>query len=169
MIRNKNIISISPKSQKMANLYGEVVDICIKKLGENYSIKQKQFEAIDSILRGRDTLAILPTGYGKSLIYQLLPSIFSMLPNRPGNGIVIVISALRALINDQVSSANNLKQLNLRASSLGSSTFNSLLNGSHSIIIDTPEMWLEDKKWRDMLSFSVFRKNLIAIVVDEAH
>ncbi|XP_066931720.1 bifunctional 3'-5' exonuclease/ATP-dependent helicase WRN-like [Clytia hemisphaerica] len=58
----------------MANLYAEVVDQCIKKLGDHYSFKPKQFEAIDHILRGRDTLAILPTGYGKSLIYQLLPS-----------------------------------------------------------------------------------------------
>ena len=36
-----------------------------------FEIKQKQLEGITNILNGVDTLCILPTGYGKSLIFQL--------------------------------------------------------------------------------------------------
>ena len=51
----------------------------------------------------RDVLAILPTGYGKSLIYQLLPSMFNFLLYG-GNyrSIAIVVSPLSALMMDQV-------------------------------------------------------------------
>ena len=40
------------------------------------SLKLKQEEAILSFLDGKDTFVSLPTGYGKSLIYALLPLIF---------------------------------------------------------------------------------------------
>jgi len=45
-------------------------------LPAEFSIKPKQLSALESIIENRDTLCILPTGYGKSLIYQLIPSVF---------------------------------------------------------------------------------------------
>ena len=59
---------------------------------------------------------------------------FSMLPNWPDNGIVIVFSPLKALIKDKVWSANNLSRLNLKASPLDYSIFNILSNGSQNAI-----------------------------------
>jgi ATP-dependent DNA helicase RecQ len=53
----------------------------------------EQAEAVESVLSGRDTLVVLPTGYGKSLIYQLPALLFS----RP----TIVISPLISLMRDQ--------------------------------------------------------------------
>ena len=58
------------------------------------SLRPGQAEIIESVLAGRDTLAIMPTGSGKSLTYQL-PSL--VLP-----GPTIVVSPLLALIEDQV-------------------------------------------------------------------
>ena len=48
---------------------------------------------------------VLPTWFGKSLCYQLLPLVFDMMPNSGGKAkaIVIVVSPLVALIKDQVS------------------------------------------------------------------
>ena len=40
------------------------------------SLKEKQKEAILTFLSGRDTFMVLPTGYGKSLIYAMLPLVF---------------------------------------------------------------------------------------------
>ena len=43
------------------------------------TLKPKQREAILSFLSGRDTMVVLPTGYGKSIIYAALPWIFDKL------------------------------------------------------------------------------------------
>ena len=50
---------------------------------------------VEAVLQGRDALAVLPTGGGKSLCYQL--------PALIRNGLVVVISPLVALMEDQVS------------------------------------------------------------------
>lgn len=42
-------------------------------------LKMKQKEAIEAFVSGKDTFVALPTGYGKSIIYALLPSIFDKL------------------------------------------------------------------------------------------
>ncbi|MDQ6677219.1 MAG: DEAD/DEAH box helicase, partial [Acidobacteriota bacterium] len=60
------------------------------------ALRPGQQEAIDSILSGRDTIAILPTGAGKSAIYQI-PAVLL-------DGPTVVISPLIALQKDQVDS-----------------------------------------------------------------
>ncbi|HBH6538865.1 TPA: DEAD/DEAH box helicase, partial [Enterococcus faecium] len=58
------------------------------------TFRQGQKEVIESVLAQQDTLAILPTGNGKSLCYQL--------PGYLVDGIVIIISPLVSLMEDQV-------------------------------------------------------------------
>ena len=43
------------------------------------ALKPKQFEAIEGIISGKDVFVALPTGYGKSIIYALLPSLYDKL------------------------------------------------------------------------------------------
>jgi Superfamily II DNA helicase len=53
----------------MAALISEIVDITIKKIDEDCTIKTKQLVAIKHVINGHDALAILPTSYGKSFLF----------------------------------------------------------------------------------------------------
>ncbi len=86
----------------------------IHSLYSDVILKPKQVICLEKIFLGEDILAILPTGYGKSLIYQLLPLILfrkKMLEEDPTRGIIsindvttvlLVISPLNSLISDQI-------------------------------------------------------------------
>ena len=65
---------------------------------------ENQVEAVKAVVVERkDTICILPTGYGKSLIYQLLPFVFdAYLGYENTSSSIIVISPLNALLVDQI-------------------------------------------------------------------
>jgi len=70
----------------------------------------RQKDVIENILQRRDTLAIMPTGGGKSLCYQI-PALLLQ-------GVTIVVSPLIALMKDQI---DQLRQLGIPAVTLNSS------------------------------------------------
>src|SRR5204862_4683862 len=73
----------------------------LEKMREVFRLRELrpgQAEIIESVLAGRDTLAVMPTGSGKSLTYQL--------PALVLDGPTIAISPLLALIQDQASKLN---------------------------------------------------------------
>lgn len=119
-----------------------------------------QEESIQAILGGRDCISVMPTGAGKSLIYQIPATI---LP-----GTTLVISPLIALMKDQV---GHLLKKGIRTAYLNSSlTFSEkkerlalLKNGSYNLLYVAPE-GLEGSL---IESLSEVKINLIA--VDEAH
>ena len=84
--------------------------------GGQFQIKPKQEEALQKIVQ--DCLIVLPTGYGKSLIYQLLPSLFDRVSKDSSKDktVVIVVSPLNALIDDQI---NKLNAVGVFCASLG--------------------------------------------------
>ena len=136
-----------------------IVDL--KKINKNFNVKPKQLEAISNVVNGFDTLAILPTSFGKSLIYQLLPAVASKLNICP-SPVVVVISPLVSLIKDQIISCNNMVGLGIKAVEVSKSVS---LN-DFNIIFATPETWLNNKS---ILSTRHMLANLICIVVDEVH
>lgn len=72
-----------------------------------------QKEIIETILSGRDTLGVLPTGGGKSICYQLSAIV--------SPGLTVVISPLISLMKDQV---DTLKQLGIPAAYINSTVSN---------------------------------------------
>jgi len=120
-----------------------------------------QEDVIRAVLSGRDTLAIMPTGAGKSLCYQL-PGLFL-------KGITVVVSPLISLMKDQTDKLNDL--------GLGASQVNSALTrretddslahicGDAEFALTTPERLAADAAFVSMLR----TKTIDRFVVDEAH
>jgi len=116
---------------------------------------------VDSVLAGHDTLAVLPTGGGKSLCYQL-PALV-----RPG--LTLVVSPLIALMRDQVSA---LTRLGVAAASLSSAhdsdtngrTLAQARDGSLRLLYAAPERLLQPDTISRLQSLHI---SLLA--VDEAH
>ena len=76
-------------------------------------LKTKQVLCLEAAYRGKDLLAVLPTGYGKSLIFHLLSSLIGEKNRRSDvlkKPVIIVISPLNSLINDQLQKINRVRQ-----------------------------------------------------------
>ena len=80
--------------------------LCVNQ--QNLVLKAKQEEALFHLYSGRDVFAWFPTGYGKSICYQLIPFMFDFKLKRTTvpqaeRSAVLVISPLVSLMVDQVS------------------------------------------------------------------
>ncbi len=126
--------------------------------------KPLQEDIIKSVLEGHDTFAIMPTGGGKSLTYQL-PAM--MLP-----GTAIIISPLIALMKDQVDSIRGYSKSDVVAHFLNSSlnksqikdVKNSIVNEKTKMLFIAPETLTKEE------NIEFFKNvNLSFIAVDEAH
>ncbi|HRN57668.1 MAG TPA: ATP-dependent DNA helicase RecQ [Agriterribacter sp.] len=125
------------------------------------SFRPMQEDIIRSVLSGKDTLAIMPTGGGKSICFQV--------PALASKGICLVITPLIALMKDQVQS---LKEKGMLALSIHSGmpfaevkkTLDNALYGNYKFLYVSPER-LETDFFKDYLP--ALPINLIA--VDEAH
>ena len=68
-------------------------------------LKDEQVKVLCTFIEGRDVFVSLPTGFGKSLCYMLLPLVFDYLRiESDGKAIVVVVYPLIALMEDQVAS-----------------------------------------------------------------
>ena len=70
----------------------------------NFDLRTEQMMALSTVAsREKDCLCVLPTGYGKSLIYQLLPFVFDELQSEGKcSSCVVVVSSLNAIMEDQI-------------------------------------------------------------------
>ena len=120
-----------------------------------------QKEALESLLNGKHTLVVMPTGAGKSLIYQFAAT---QLP-----GLTLVISPLIALMKDQVDS---LDRLGIPASFINSSLesrtqiirIQHMLDGKYRLVYIAPE------RLRSLAFVNSLQQVKISLIaVDEAH
>jgi ATP-dependent DNA helicase RecQ len=78
-----------------------VIDEATASLGYT-CLKDEQKKALHSFVSGKDVFVSLPTGYGKSLCYALLPIVFNKIRGiAESRSIVMVVSPLIALMKDQ--------------------------------------------------------------------
>ena len=125
------------------------------------SFRPGQEAVINAILEGRDILAVMPTGAGKSLCYQVPAMLLS--------GITLVISPLISLMQDQVKALN---EAGVNAAFINSSlsekelndTFKNAYKGHYKIIYVAPERLMSE-------GFISFAKSveISMVTVDEAH
>lgn len=124
-----------------------------------------QREVVEALLAGRDCLAVLPTGAGKSLCYQL--------PALVRQGLVLVISPLVALMQDQVEQ--------LRRRGIGAACLHAGLEGGERrrllrmlqeqqlrLLYLAPER-LQGEATRQLLDDLLDAGRVVAVAVDEAH
>lgn len=139
----------------------EALDEILKKHWNYDSFRPQQLAVIESILSGKDTLALLPTGAGKSICFQV-PTIYQ-------RGICVVISPLIALMQDQV---KDLVSKNLKAVLLGSQlspyeesiVFKEIAAKKYQFIYCSPEK-LAQKHFQSLLS----NLPIQLFAIDEAH
>lgn len=125
------------------------------------NFRAPQAEIIHSILSGDHTLAVMPTGAGKSLCFQIPALMFE--------GLTLVISPLVALMDDQVAA---LKLAGVAAEAINSSKdrqenvdiWNRVLKGDTKLLYLAPERLMTERMLGALSKLTV---NLIA--VDEAH
>ncbi|HEY6142830.1 MAG TPA: ATP-dependent DNA helicase RecQ [Flavobacterium sp.] len=133
----------------------------LQKYWKHDSFRSPQEEIINSILDGKDTFGLMPTGGGKSICFQV--------PALMKDGICLVVSPLVALMKDQV---QRLQQLNIKAIALtGGIQSDEMINlldncqfGNYKFLYLSPERLQSDWILERIKNLPI---NLIAI--DEAH
>lgn len=137
-----------------------VEEILLKNWGYT-AFREKQQSIIQSVLEGKDTLALLPTGGGKSVCFQV--------PALAMEGVCIVVSPLIALMKDQV---ENLNARGIKAISINSTmrkreidiALDNIVYGDYKFLYVSPER-IETEIFKERVK--KMKINLIAI--DEAH
>ncbi len=135
--------------------------VILKKYFGYDSFRAGQEKVIESILNGRDTLAIMPTGAGKSICFQVPALLFE--------GVTLVISPLISLMKDQVDS---LRELKIAATYINSSLCNMEVEdrvfrasqGEFKLIYVAPER-LESQGFCSLVK----ALNISLVAIDEAH
>jgi ATP-dependent DNA helicase RecQ len=133
----------------------------LKKYWGYNSFRQKQLEIIQHPLDGKDVLALLPTGGGKSVCFQV--------PTLCMEGICVVVSPLIALMKDQV---ENLKKKGINAIALHSGMHYSQIDSAldNCVYGDVKFLYLSPERLRtEIVQVRLQKMKVCLIAVDEAH
>ena len=125
------------------------------------SFRKQQIEIVQSAINGRDTFALLPTGGGKSICFQV--------PGIAREGICLVVSPLIALMQDQV---KNLKSRGLKAAAITSG----MSRREIDIILDNAKfggldfLYVSPERLKTDIFIARFKQMKISLIaIDEAH
>ncbi|CAH3154046.1 unnamed protein product [Porites evermanni] len=132
----------------------------VKEQFELESLLPEQENSLKEFLEGRNVFVNLPTGYGKSLIFQCLPIAADARLNKPrGSSLVVVISPLRSLMEDQVLFLNNTGVPAIAITDEEDPDIvQQVINGNYIVVYAT---------WRSIFSCNTFVEMLIGVAIDE--
>ena len=139
-------------------------------------LHDRQLEPLYSFVNGEDVFVNLPTGYGKSLIFQMAPLIHVWMNENISPScwkkdlIILIVSLLLALRQDQV---KKLTSLGLKAAYGGAEqepeVLQDIKEGKYMFVFVSPESMLATERWRNALESDTYQANLIGVAVDEVH
>lgn len=133
----------------------------LKKYWGYDSFRPLQGEIIESVMQGHDTLALLPTGGGKSLCYQL--------PALMREGVCLVVSPLIALMKDQVQQLNDR---HLKAACIVSGMSGQMLSQvlGNAVCGGLKYLYVSPERLQHRMFIEHFRRMKVGLMaVDEAH
>jgi ATP-dependent DNA helicase RecQ len=131
-------------------------------------VKEEQIACLRSlVVKGKDVLAVLPTGFGKSLIYQLLPKLYSSYWLEKYREVkifqIVVVSPLEQIRKQQV---ERLIERGISAACLEDLKCEEK-HSDKEILFGSAESWLSDS-WRTQLTTGSL-KDVHFLVVNEVH
>jgi ATP-dependent DNA helicase RecQ len=153
------IKTVKSSKRKQPISYNDIV----KKYWGYSEIKDKQYEVIDTVIKGNDVIGLLPTGYGKSMCY-LIPPLFT-------SKVMFVISPLISLMEDQ---KEKLLDLNISVSTLHGNNMNrakdiiDIIDGKIKIVYMSPE-YLVNGDGLDLAKSLNEMGQLGYLAIDESH
>ena len=163
------------------------------------NLKPQQVECLLSALEGRDVMAILPSGFGKSVIYQLVPFVIGLKRGTALENIdicVLVITPLNSIMIDQ---CHSLCKMGVKACTLDynclqaetfinetnesdsdtdendneniSTTVNlaDIMKGQYQVVYAHPEALLQTSRGERLLTNLSNSNRLACVAIDEAH
>ena len=125
----------------------------LKDFTHKSSLKDEQRECIRRIVCLKDVLAVLPTGFGTSVIYQLIPKVRmkKLNPSSCFKTSFVVVSPLEYIRKEQVENIKH-EDCGISATTIGESieVNREIETGNVDIVYGNPEQWLSDR-WRKKL------------------
>ena len=136
----------------------------------------KQREAVVSFVEGKDVFVSLPTGFGKSICFQILPFVLDYMSSpSPGEEVVdkyiaLIVEPTAAIMRDQVS---RLLSVGISAAFINheqndANIKQAVVQGKYKFVYISPES-LSLPRFREMLYSDRYQEKLAVFAVDEAH
>ena len=150
--------------------WDQEVDMANRQIFRNVAFRENQREIINATKSGKNAIALIPTGGGKSLTFQL--------PALIGHGVTFVIMPLISLIQDNM---NFVHKIGITACSLSDATnsnvedrsmgqrYNDILMLRNKIVYTTPEKLVASPILQNTLDQLYLNNDIDRFVIDEVH
>ena len=144
-----------------------VIEVC--KVHKIPYLKPLQRLCLKNLVLERDVLACLPTGFGKSLVFQAWPTVCKILctdcsfSKWPEDPVIVVVCPLMSIIEDQI---RYLESIGISAACVGQNTEvdHNIAYGNFSVVFESAESLVGNKKWRKVFqtpTIYIFQLNMI--------
>ena len=154
--------------------FNAAIQYASEKLGFVNGFRSQQCAALSSFLKGQDLFVSLPTGYGKSVVFQAAPLCVDFFrgcvtQSRHDHHMAIIVMPLRSLIADQIRRA---QELHIDAvdvtGGLTDGIRENISSAKYSLIFTSPESLLGDVG-HELLSMSAMKEQVCGFFIDESH